>query len=422
LSIVLVPYVGVPLYLAFGSRKLANVINRRDHLDLLASPVAPVEGAHAVDRLLRALGLPGATSGNRVAFLTNGVDGYQALCDLIENAKERIHIATYLIREDEVGVDIVRRLTEKARQGVQVRLLLDGIGCLLVKRRFLAPLVRAGGRTALFMPLWHRPFRGRTNLRNHRKIAVADGVKAIGGGTNIAAEYIGPRPKPDRWEDLAFTLEGPAVAFYEAVFRYDWHFASGEELEPPLQAPPPLTSDNGALVQVAPSGPDVEGDPLYEAIMYAIYNAHFRVWVVTPYFVPDDSLALALTLAAHRGINVRILAPQTSNHRLADLARGVNFRQVQRSGGETLYYQKGMVHAKALLVDHSLAAVGSANMDMRSLFLDHEIMMFTYSPDEIKAVEDYMLHLADGSTLKQEDAGPLRDIGEGLVRMLAPLL
>ena len=421
--LVLFPYIGVPLYLAIGGRKMKKFVSRKDRISLSRDATIHEQKASRIDRLLRNYDLPGATVGNSIKLCRTGVDGYRGMVDLIENSRESIFLATYLIREDEVGQDILKRLTGKAEQGIKVRLLMDWFGSLRFSKRFLQPLTRAGGRTAFFLPLLRRPFQSRTNLRNHRKILVVDEQRAMAGGTNIGMEYIGPLPRMDMWRDLSFIIEGPGVRNFAEIFQSDWLYASGEQLElnpDRLKAATPVVDEG--VVQVVPSGPDVYGDPLYDAILTAIFAAQRRVWVVTPYFVPDEALTKALIIAAHRRIDVRILVPEKSNHFLADLARGVPFRQVLAGGGRILLFTPGMVHAKAILIDDEIAMIGSANMDMRSLFLDHEVMTFLYSPGEIKDLEDWMKHLARDAVTASSKVTYIRELAEGVVRMLAPLL
>ncbi|MBN1346357.1 MAG: cardiolipin synthase [Phycisphaerae bacterium] len=423
LVIVLLPYVGVPLYLALGGRKMKRRAESKRDLELLAGEGRLVSECSSIDRLLRTFGIPGATAGNRLALCQDGEDAYARLVDLIESASRSIHVAMFILHPDEVGTDILQRLARKAGQGLEVRLLLDGVGSLHTTRRFLAPLTDAGGRVEFFIPVLHRPWRGRTNLRNHRKIVLADGCRAMAGGTNIAGEYIGPVPKPGRWRDLSFVLEGPAAGYYSEVFRLDWEFAGRERLEPLAELPGPIGGDgDGSVVQVVPSGPDVPGDPLYSAILSSAFAATERLWIVTPYFVPDDALAQALALAAHRGIDLRIHVPETSNHRMADYARGPYLREIQAAGGEIQLYTKGMVHAKIVLMDDVVAMIGSANLDMRSLFLDYEVMSLAYSRQDIRAVEDWIRRLETDSRIGVDDVGALRDLWEGVVRMVAPLL
>lgn len=423
LVIVLLPYVGVPLYLLLGGRKMKMVATSKADIKLYDRDVYPMEEAPPMDRLLRSYGIPGANAGNRVHLHATGEEGYAALVELIEGASDDIRIATFILHPDEVGKDIIKRLGRRAAEGVDVRLLLDGVGSFSTGKNALAPLTSKGGRVAFFLPVIHRPFRGRTNLRNHRKIAIADGQRVIAGGTNIASEYIGPTPEEGRWRDLSFLLEGPAVRHYEDVFRMDWAFATGEMLEPRPESGHPVAGDGeGAIVQVVPSGPDVPGDPLYDAILSAAFAAKRRLWFITPYFVPDDALAQALSLSAHRGIDLRILMPARSNHLMADLVRGTYLRDIQEAGGKILLYTKGMVHAKIMLMDDDLAMVGSANIDMRSLYLNYETAMFIYSRPDVVAAESWIQSLAEDTVWGVGEVGFLRDMLEGVMRMLAPLV
>ncbi len=424
LVVLLLPYIGVPLYLLLGGRKTKRRRDRKASLGLNESQIVqPTARAHIIDRLLRSYHLPGSAAGHRIALCSTGEEGYARLVEIIENAAETIHIATYVFHFDDVGKDILDRLTRRAEQGVQVRLLVDGVGSHALKRRRLKPLQAAGGRAVHFNSIFYRPLRNRMDLRNHRKIVIADGRIAMAGGTNIAEEYIGPSPKPGRWLDLSFVLEGPEVGMYSEIFRLDWEFASGETLPPAESLPPAITDDDpGAIVQVVPSGPDVHGDPLYDAFVSALFEAKRRIWVVTPYFVPDETLTHAFTLARHRGVDVRIYIPAKSNQRLANWARGPYLRELQAAGVGVHLYTPGMMHAKVLLVDDDLAVIGSANMDIRSLFLNYEVAMFIYSARDICATEAWIETLARDTREGLPKAGAVRDLLEGVVRMMSPLL
>jgi len=329
----------------------------------------------------------------------------------------------FILDPDEVGKEFIDSLARRAADGLNVKLLLDSVGSRHTTRRFLSPVVEAGGQISFFMPLLHRPFRGRTNLRNHRKIIIADEQRVIAGGANIASNYFDRTTKSSHWRDLSFVLEGPAVMHYTEVFRSDWEFASGERLTLHPELAQPVHNDRGgAIVQVLPSGPDVPGDPLYDAILSAIFAAKQRLWVVTPYFIPDIALVQALRLASHRGVDVHILVPEKSNHPIADLARGTHLRDLQADGCTILLYTDGMMHAKVFLVDSQLAMIGSPNMDLRSLFLDYEIAMFAYSKPEIHATEAWIEDLAINSRIGVREVGDFRDICEGVARMMSPLL
>lgn len=419
LVVILIPYIGVPLYLLFGGRKLRRRAQAKNELGLLTEEIAERDFG-PVEKLLRSFGLPGADSGHRVSLCRTGEETYARMMDMLRGATESIYMATFLFRKDVVGQEVRDVLAEKARAGVRVCLLLDGVGCLHTKGKFMRPLVEAGGQYAHFMPVIHRPFRGRTNLRNHRKILVVDERIAMSGGANVGREYLGPRPYEGRWRDLAFTLEGPAVRQFAQVFRYDWQFASGQWL-PEVQRQRQQPAGD-AVVQVVPSGPDTAGDALYDAILTAIYSARKRLWVVSPYFVPDESLTQALVLAVRRGVDVQMIMPRHSNHPLADWGRCVALRQVQRAGGKVQFFTPGMMHAKILLKDDDLAVVGSANMDFRSLLINYEIAMFVYSKPEIGEIHTWIQMMVGGCQEGIAEAGLVRHLCEGVVRILTPLL
>jgi cardiolipin synthase len=271
------------------------------------------------------------------------------------------------------------------------------------------------------MPVLHVPLRGRTNLRNHRKLVVVDGRIGMVGGMNLAREYLGPTPLEGRWRDVAMRIEGPAVFELAALFRSDWEFASKEALPPPdLDSGQPVMP--GASIQVAPSGPDVPEDVLYDALLTALFEARSRIWIATPYFVPDEAIARALELAARRGVDVRIVVPWPSNHRLADVAGGSYLRQIEAAGAHVLLHRQGMMHAKVMVIDESYAILGSANLDMRSLFLNYEIGLFFHSPAEIELLAGWYQSLAGTTTEGLPKAGRARLVAEDLGRLLAPLV
>jgi cardiolipin synthase len=425
LIIVLAPYIGVPLYLILGGRKMARAAGTKAELSMPQRNYQIPTELEGIDRLFRSLNMPGVTTGNRVRLCQNGEEIYRDLLDLIDRAERTIHITTFILAVDEVGREVVRRLARRAAEGLDVRLLLDAVGSIKANRRFLSEYLEAGGKVAYFMPVLATLFKGRSNLRNHRKIVVVDERWALAGGTNIAIEYIGPEPLASRWRDLSFVLEGPAARDFERVFAADWTFAGGEPYELSPQALGPVTDgdESEAVVQVVPSGPDVPGDYLYDAILTAIFSARDRLWIATPYFVPDQTLLKALMIAAHRGVDVSVVVPEKSNHRLVDVAGRQALRELEQSGGRVLGYQPGMMHAKVMLVDHDLAIIGSANMDMRSLLLNYEVVMFAYSQAEVDGTEAWIDTLRRKSKpMPVSQVSPPRDFGEGLVRMLAPLL
>ncbi len=274
------------------------------------------------------------------------------------------------------------------------------------------------------MPVLHVPFRGRANLRNHRKLLVFDGRIAITGGMNLAWPYMGPPTTRQLWSDIAVVIEGPVVSDLETIFTSDWGFAtgSGPEAETATLDAGEVISTSGTAVQVVASGPDVAGDPLYESLLALIFAARSRIWVVTPYFVPDEMLARALSLAARRGVDVRLIVPARSNHISADLARASYLRDLHNAGGKVMLHAPVMLHAKVVVFDDQLAVIGSANMDMRSLFLNYEVALFVWSQSQVEAIATWATGLMADSHRELPHPGWAREIAENVVRLLSPLL
>jgi cardiolipin synthase len=414
LAIIFLPYIGVPLYLVFGSYKL----RARGRKAQLYTPPPAGAGRGTIAGMLCASGAPPPRPGNEVVVHTTGEEAYAAVIDALEAAVRSIHISTLILGDDPVGHAILAVLERKARAGVEVRLLLDSLYRYRSKRRRLARLVAAGGELAWFMPVWHMPFISpvRANLRLHRKIIVTDGTTAIVGGMNLTHEYMGPAPSPGRWRDLSARVRGPAVADIAAVFAADWAFAARAVLAPP--APPPEVGD--AAIQVVGSGPDVHDDLLYDAFLSLVFEARERIWIATPYFVPDSALIRGLVLAARRGVDVRVVVPARSNHITADYAGASYLRQLAAEGGRICCYQPGMLHAKCVLVDRALAVIGSANLDMRSLFLNYEIALFLSSPAEIAVCAAWFEALWPRCGALRP-AGRPRLLAESVARLIGPL-
>ncbi len=422
LAIVFLPYVGVPLYLVLSGRKVRSATARKGWLDLSGIEFPASEGTGPVRRLLRAYGVPGPCSNNNFELLGSGEEAYRSLTQLIGEAQNSIYIAIYAFNRDPIAEGIRDLLLKKAIEGLDVRLLLDGVGSLHTHRRFFHSLIKAGGHLAYFIPLLHRPFRGRTNLRNHRKIALFDDKCVWSGGRNIGTEYMGPSPTANRWHDLSFVLHGPAVRHYAEVFRSDWEFASDEVLEDLVTITPcDLQSKAMTAVQVVPSGPDVPHDALYDAIITAAFNAEQRLWIVSPYFVPDHALAQALEITARRGVDVRIIVPVKSNHAMADMVRGRYLRNLQQASAKIYLYLPRMMHAKILFKDDDIAMIGTANMDVRSLFLDYEIAAFFYDTGSIQAVESWINGTFRDCSQGVKEASMLRNLFEAVIHILAPM-
>ena len=450
LFILLVPYVALPAFLMFGSRKQARP---RPHAT--PDPLAlETEGSWAVQTAI-ALGQAEPSAYHTLHVHADGKDALDALWRTIGGAEHTIDLCTFIIGRDAVGKAVIDRLCAKARAGVQVRVLLDGLGRWMGGRPDLAPLRAAGAQIVLFVPPLHSPLKGRSNLRDHRKMLIADAAHDSAqlwcGGRNLAAEYFGgghgKNATGSVWHDLSFDLRGDLVAQAQALFDHDWRFATGRkaiaapasalpsesfdalfartEPAPQLfsQAPLPSVPDGtealaATSAQLIASGPDQIDDTVYSLLVTAAYRARERIALVTPYFVPDAALLQALCLAARRGVTVDLLLPARSNHRMSDLARTRALRMLSAAGGR-IWLAPQMLHAKLAIVDHTMALAGSANLDSRSLFLNYELMVAFH---DRRAIAEFVAwfereHLS-ARQHRPRAAGLLRDVGEGLVLWL----
>ena len=428
LAIVLVPYIGVPLFLIFGGRKIRRLVAAKARLSPPATALTPCAAREqATARILTINGAVPPVGGNRVRFMPDGQESYLELERQILATRKTIHVMTFILGRDAVGQRFVQLLAQKAREGVKVRLLLDSLGCFMSSGSFCDPIRQAGGEVVKFMPVLPLQTRGSANLRNHRKIAVFDHRVAAVGGRNLAQEYMGPTQMKKRWRDFGAMVEGPAVSILENIFLADWAFASGQSLGVlSANLPPPETVVGAECdLQVVASGPDVAGDTLYEGILSLVQQATRSIWVITPYFIPDEVLYRMLLLKAREGLDVRLVVPARSNHPITDLARRHYLRGLYRAGAKVLLYTPGMNHAKVVLADESHGLWGSANMDQRSLFVNFECGVFTYSPGEARAISAWMHDVFAQSKPMPEprtDRRLIPAIGEELSRLLAPML
>jgi cardiolipin synthase len=424
LGIVFLPFVAIPLYLLLGQRKFPQ---KAKAPDLSAPPrlLPPEQGEPAVAHLLRQSCVAPARSGNSFTLITTGEAAYERLLALIRDAEQSIDLTIFILSDDATGRGVVEALAERAAHGVRVRLILDAVGSARMLDSARRQLTAPNGEVRAFMPLRHSPVRGRTNLRNHRKLGIVDGQHVFGGGMNLATEYMGPPdaalPKNARWRDLAVIVSGPLASDATALFESDWRYCGGRDAPAATSSTPTRAANGDQLIQLVPSGPDMPTDTVYDALLSVIFAAGERIALVTPYYVPDEALQHALVLAAQRGVRTEVVVPTYSNHRIADVARRALLRELEAAGVIVHYYPHGMVHAKAMFVDGTWAYVGSPNFDMRSLFLNYEVALFLYSPAAVGAVRAWV----DALIAESERTGPGKRanwILERAARLVAPEL
>jgi cardiolipin synthase len=426
LALVLVPYIGIPAYFLFGGRKIRSLRDDKHTLHKMEpnSDALLLKFDHPAEDVLTSEGVRPPSAKNRVDFVADGVEAFETTMRWINEATDSIYIQTYVLHADDVSRAIINALARKASDGLDVRLLIDSYGSLFTSNRFLRPLTQAGGHVARFMPMLPVRRNWSLNLRNHRKIFVVDGRKASIGGMNIGSPYFGPEPDPKRWIDTIVTIEGPAVSDVLEVFCSDWNFASRESLDLACaKAATAPETDGDDVVQIVASGPDVVGDPLYEAVLASIHSARERIWMVTPYFAPGDELFRALTIQARIGRDVRLLVPAKSNHAAADLVRGPYLRRLARAGGTVLLYDGPMIHAKNMVFDDTTAVTGTINFDLRSLYLNFEVALFAYNRSQVREIAAWMEGgMTDATAVDATPPRGARRLIEQVSFLFSPLL
>ncbi|HKJ71112.1 MAG TPA: cardiolipin synthase [Gammaproteobacteria bacterium] len=433
LAVVFVPWLAGPAYLVFGGYRVRRVARRRFNSDqafmralpahLGGFPEPPPDHRFELSPQRAAREDYPDTTGNHVAVFGHGDDKYARLEADIRAAADHIHLAYYVWANDATGRWLRDLLVDKAAEGVEVRVLYDAWGALSAGW-LLRPLVRAGGRVRAFAPLLS-PFSVLgANLRNHRKIAVIDGRIAYTGGINIGDDYRG-RIGVRLWKDLHLRIEGPGTRQITSVFAKDWHYVSGEALVDQRYYPR-TEADGPSVCRALPSGPGQYWRAFHETVFNAITAARDWVELVTPYYVPDQSLQMALSSAARRGVCVRMLVPRHNNHPLVAAASNSFYLELLEAGVEIYRSHQGMVHGKQVTVDGSWATVGSANLDSRSFYLNYELNLILQDQGPINSLSvlfEDELRTADRVTLEEFYQRPTWRHGwEGLARTLSPML
>jgi cardiolipin synthase len=448
LALAALPVVGVPVYLMVGPRRLERkklrmaMARRARALHLGAwermermewqdpgRATFPVQLA----RLATRLDVAPAETARSVTFYVEGDPCFDAMIGAIGAARHHVHAEFYIFRAGRVAERIRDALAERARAGVEVRLLVDAAGSSSLSGRFLAPLLEAGGEVEWFNPvLFGRLQRPVPNFRSHRKILVVDGAIGFTGGMNVTDEHSRAASGIDSWRDTHVRLEGAAVHGLQLTFIEDWAFSSGRPVISPSEGPIerlrlffPEQAPGPHPVQVVASGPD-QADSAIESLYFAaIAGARERVWITTPYFVPSEPLSEALTTAALRGVDVQLIVPVRTDSRLADAA-GTTFHDALLEAGAKVYlYGPPMIHAKTCVVDDAIGIVGTANFDNRSFRLNFEVLAAFYGGEPVdQLAAAFLADRAKASRLsKREGKGPiLRRLVASAARLLAPQL
>jgi cardiolipin synthase len=430
------PYLAVPAYWVFGRSKFQGYVvarrtkdDRNDRIEReVIETVAPyrVTGADRVEAARAAEGLAGmpVLSGNRVDLLIDGDATFKSILSGIDQAKEYVLVQFYIVHDDGLGRALKDHLIAKAKEGVDVYFLYDEIGSHALPESYKQELRSAGADVHEFNTRKGQRNRFQLNFRNHRKVVVTDGRVAWIGGHNVGDEYLGKDPKFGHWRDTHVRIEGPAVLKAQVSFMEDWYWATDTipKLNWSAQRAP---EGSDARVLIIPTGPADDLETANLMFVHAINSAQKRIWIASPYFVPEHSVIVALQLAGLRGVDVRILIPDKPDHLAVYLAAYSYFDDAGQTGAKFYRYQNGFLHEKVMLIDDEVATVGTANFDNRSFRLNFEITAAIADPTFVTKVEHMFQDDFAHSRLMQEGEYGKKPwyfrLGVRLARLTAPI-
>ncbi len=399
ISLITIPFVAIPFYWLLGRTRFSGYIGGRRQQDERLGKLA--ESMHerlraleieipdddAFERAARTLGGLPFTRGNRLDLLIDGDETFERIFKAISTAKSYLCVNFYIVKNDRLGIRFQQALIERARAGVKVYFLFDEIGSHKLPRKFLRELRDAGVECYSFGINRHWWSRFQLNFRNHRKIVISDGQTALMGGLNVGDEYLGRSQSFGEWRDTHLEMRGPVVQAVQMVFLADWFWASNQvpELHWETKAE---TADQ--IAAVIPTGPADPADSWQLIVAEAANSSRERLWIASPYFVPDEGVLTALQAAAIRGVDIRILIPERADQVLVWLSAFSYYEQSLPFGIRLFRYHRGFLHQKVMLIDQRLAAVGTANLDNRSFRLNFEITAFSTDAQFVKEVTEML--------------------------------
>ncbi|MDR6518250.1 cardiolipin synthase [Variovorax paradoxus] len=438
LSLALLPFAGFVVYYFLGPQRLKKQRLKRlrsragasSQADLARLRDAAQNAPPALQQMAKlgtaTCGLP-VSSALDVELLSGGARTFDAIFDAVRAAQDHIHLEYYIFEPDRIGTALRDLLIERAREGVTVRLLIDALGSKRIGRKFMAPMLEAGIKVALFHDTKiGRRLRPVTNYRTHRKIVVCDGRVGFTGGVNITDEE-DKRTNPDAYHDVHLRIEGSAVRWLQTTFLEDWTYATGEDprgMDDALTDMLPQLEAGHIPVQIVTSGPDSPMEAIHRMHVEAIHSATHRAWLTTPYFVPGEPALMALTSAALRGVDVRLLVPRRSDSAVVSAAARSYFDELIAAGVKVWEYKARMLHSKTLVVDDHCAMIGTANFDNRSFRLNFEVSAVVYGPEltrPLAAQFETDLH-SSGAVRANRHQGFWRRLGDAIARLFSPLL
>lgn len=435
LVIYFVPVAGILLYIFFGidtrkerliSARSLNQLGKRSMLNFVEQQALrlPEEHKQTIDLFINQnLSLP--FKDNETDIYTDGHGFFAALLSAIGRATHHIHIDMYIFADDPLGCLVADALIDKARQGVEVRLIYDDVGCWNVPQRFFERMREEGIEVHPFLPVRFPSFTSKANYRNHRKIIVIDGVTGFTGGMNIALRYVKGMGK-QKWRDTMVKISGNGVYALQMVFLVDWYFVD-RTLISNRKYYPPCTITNDCLAQIVTSSPASPYPEIMQGYLRVIMGARKYIYIETPYFIPTEPILFALKTAALGGIDVRLIVPMEADAKFVEWASRSYLREIAKAGVKVYLYTAGFIHSKVLICDDSLSTCGSTNVDSRSFENNFEANAFFY--DKATALQFKSIFLSDQESSVMFDKvaermspGFFARLWESLTRLLSPLL
>lgn len=436
----LLPVLGFIIYVVFG-RKTRGQLFRHKHLVNPRFSHTPhqqteleqggmflhlfTDSEEKLARLLMNSNNALLSGSNRVEILLNGYEKFQALFNALEGARHHIHLSYFIFKDDEIGEDVLKILSRKVAEGVEVRVILDGMGSLSVSGGFMRSMRQSGIQAEWFFPIRFPYITSKLNLRYHRKIVVVDGCTGFMGGLNIGDEYLSRDPKLGFWRDTHLKIEGEAVHSLQSIFLDDWFVVTHQEFKG-AQYFPQTKIEQILPIQIVASGPDSKWTSISQGFFTAITFAKHSVYLETPYLIPNEGLIMALITAALSGLDVQLVVQGIPEHKLEYWAAHSYYEQLLQAGVKIFEYMKGTLHAKVLLIDGRLASVGSANVNNRSLRLDFEVNAFIYDQHVVKQlIQHFQQDLNESNEFIYETFQTRPDserFKESVARLFSPLL
>lgn len=434
LVLAFLPVIGLIFYFFFGrDTRKEKLISKKGYARLTKHPMAEYQQQkafqcpdeqHQLMSFFRQMNGALPFEGNIVKVYTDGYGMLQALLRSISNARHHIHLQSYIFEDDAVGRLVRDALIDKAREGVEIRILYDDVGCWKVPHLFYDEMRDAGIETRSFLKVRFPRFTGKVNYRNHRKVTVIDGCIGFVGGMNIALRYV-KGVSWGVWRDTHLQIEGKAVYGLQTAFLTDW-YAADHSLITSSRYFPEMEVYGNALVQVVTSDPIGKCRDIMQGLLIAIASARRYFYIQTPYLLPTETILMALNTMAQAGVDVRIMIPERADTKLAHWGTRSYLDELMEAGVKIYMYQKGFLHSKLIVCDDTLSTVGSTNMDFRSFEHNFEINAFMYDRSSALVLKNIFLQdLKDAQmlSLKRWRKRPwYQKLGESVIRLFAPLL